>query len=226
MAASEQAVNGAKKVLPPYVAHRTYTNFINGLTQGIPLRIDKSIMRTLAGSTQGQLMATLRYFDLIEADGKPTELLPRLVNSEGPERQKITKEIVKRAYGFVFGSDLDLQKATTEQVEELFSAEGLSGETRRKAFGFFLALCKDAGIQLSPHIKAPKSAPSTRRRATRNNASVDEPITPSSSSESTLGWSQLLLSKFPSFDPNWPEETQKRWFDAFDKLMKQSEESE
>jgi hypothetical protein len=227
MAASEQAVNGAKKALPPYVAHRTYTNFINGLAQGIPLRIDKSIMRTLAGSTQGQLMATLRYFELIEADGKPTELLPRLVNSEGPERQKITKEIVNRAYAFVFGSDLDLQKATTEQVEELFSAEGLSGETRRKSFGFFLALCKDAGIQLSPHIKAPKSAPSSRRRTSRSNAGSEENGgAATTQTEQTLGWSQLLLSKFPSFDPNWPEETQKRWFDSFEKLMKHTEESE
>lgn len=231
MAATESAVNGAKKALPPYLAHRTFINFINGLAQGIPLRIDKSIMRTLAGSTQGQLLATLRYFDLIEADGKPKDMLAKLVNSEGPERQKLIKEIVTRSYDFVFSSDLDLQKATTNQVEELFSAEGATGETRRKAFGFFLALTKDAGIQLSPHIKAPKSAPVTRRRITRNSTNVEDPNgggggSPAQGSEQNLSWSQLLLSKFPSFDPSWPEETQKRWFDSFEKLMRQTGESE
>ena len=230
MAATESAVNGSKKVPPPYIPHRTFINFINGLTQGIPLRIDKSIMRTLAGSTQGQLLATLRYFDLIEADGKPKDLLGRLVSSEGPTRSKIIKDIVTRSYDFVFSSDLDLQKATTNQVEELFTAEGLSGETRRKAFGFFLALCKDAEIQLSPHIKAPKSAPATRRRVTRNSGSGEDPNggsgSSSQSAEQNPSWSQLLLSKFPSFDPNWPEETQKRWFDSFERLMGQSEGGE
>src|SRR5690349_4201244 len=117
MATKESAVNGSKKVPPPYIPHRTFINFINGLAQGIPLRIDKSIMRTLAGSTQGQLLATLRYFDLIEADGKPKDLLGRLVSSEGPGRSKIIKDIVTRSYDFVFSSDLDLQKATTNQVE-------------------------------------------------------------------------------------------------------------
>lgn len=227
MAAAESAVNGSKKNMPPYVAHRTFINFINGLTQGIPLRIDKSIMSTLAGSTQGQLMSTLRYFDLTDSEGKPKDLLAKLVNSEGPERQKLFKEMVMRSYDFVFSSDLDLQKATTNQVEELFSAEGATGETRRKAFGFFLALTKDAGIQLSPHIKAPKSTSSGgRRRAARTNALPDQASGATTHQEPTMGWSQLLLSKFPSFDPSWPDEVQKRWFDSFEKLMKQDEEAE
>jgi hypothetical protein len=167
MATAESAINGAQKPLPPYIAHKTFTNFINGLTQGIPSRIDKSIMRSLAGSTQGQLMATLRYFELIDADGKPQPSLKALVESEPGERKPLMAELVKRSYDFVFSSDLNLQTATTSQVEELFTAEGVTGETRRKSFSFFLALCKDVVIQLSSHIKAPKGVPGTRRRAPR-----------------------------------------------------------
>jgi hypothetical protein len=30
----------------------------------------------------------------------------------------------------------------------------------------------------------------------------------------------LLLSKFPSFDPTWPNDVQIKWFEAFDELLK------
>src|SRR5438093_905836 len=124
MATAESVVNGTQKALPPYLAHRTFVNFINGLTQGIPARIDKGTLRNLAGSTQGQLIATLRYFELIRADGTPEDLLTQLVNSEGAERQKLYRDMVNRSYDFVFSSDLNLQtNATTSQVEELFTKE-------------------------------------------------------------------------------------------------------
>jgi len=29
-----------------------------------------------------------------------------------------------------------------------------------------------------------------------------------------------LLSKFPTFDPAWPDDVKSKWFNAFDKLMK------
>src|SRR5438552_4156298 len=129
MATPESAINGAAKNPPPYIAHKTFTNFINGLAQGMPSRIDKSVMSTLAGSTQGQLLATLRYFGLIRPDGTPEKLLTELVNSEGEDRKKMIGDIVKRSYDFVFSSGLNLQSATTGQVEELFTAEGVAGET-------------------------------------------------------------------------------------------------
>jgi hypothetical protein len=186
MATPESAINGAAKNPPPYIAHKTFTNFINGLTQGIPARIDKSVMRTLAGSTQGQLLATLRYFGLIRTDGTPEKILADLVNSEGEGRKKLIGDMVKRSYDFVFSSDLNLQNATTSQVEELFTAEGVAGETRRKAFSFFLALCKDGGIQLSSHIKPPKGVPGTRRpRTQRGSTTETTPLTTIKTPESS-----------------------------------------
>jgi hypothetical protein len=29
-----------------------------------------------------------------------------------------------------------------------------------------------------------------------------------------------LLGKFPSFDPGWPDDIKKKWFEGFDRLMK------
>lgn len=173
MATPEKAINGAKNP-PPYIAHKTFTNFINGLAQGMPARIDKSVIDHLAGTVQGQLTATLRYFKLIQPDGTPEKLLVELTASEGDERKKIISEMVNRSYDFVFSSGLNLQSATTGQLEELFTAEGVAGDTRRKAFNFFLALCKDGGIKLSSHIKPAKGVAGTRRRSSRNTGAAAE----------------------------------------------------
>ena len=33
-------------------------------------------------------------------------------------------------------------------------------------------------------------------------------------------WPELLLAKFPDFNPEWPDEVKAKWFDAFEKLMR------
>ena len=34
------------------------------------------------------------------------------------------------------------------------------------------------------------------------------------------GWAEMLLAKFPQFDPAWTDDVKLKWFDAFDRLMK------
>lgn len=225
--AGTETAQGAKKPIPPYVAYKTFINFVNGLkAAGIPNRIDKSIIR-LSGAAQSQLIYALRFFDLIEADGKPKEALTRLVNSEGAERKKLVKEMTLRGYGFVFSSELDLNAATGKQVEELFGEHGVQGETARKAISLFLLFAKEAEIKLSPHLKVPRTRRGGgRRRANSGQNDQNGGDESSQIVEPKLTWEQMLLSKFPSFDPSWPEETQKRWFDSFEKLMRQTGDSE
>jgi len=33
-------------------------------------------------------------------------------------------------------------------------------------------------------------------------------------------WAEMLLAKFPQFDPAWTDDVKLKWFDAFDRLMK------
>ena len=225
--AGTETARGAQKPIPPYVAYKTFINFVNGLkAAGIPNRIDKSIIR-LSGAAQSQLIYALRFFDLIDADGKPKESLTRLVNSEGAERKKLLKEMTLRGYSFVFSSELDLNTATGKQVEELFGEHGVQGETARKAISLFLLFAKETEIKLSPHLKVPRTRRGGSRRRSgsgQNDQNGGDEATPIV--EPKLSWEQMLLSKFPSFDPNWPEETQKRWFDSFEKLMRQTEDNE
>jgi hypothetical protein len=39
----------------------------------------------------------------------------------------------------------------------------------------------------------------------------------------TASWNELLLAKFPSFDPAWPDEVKTKWFASFNELMQQGQ---
>jgi hypothetical protein len=171
-------------------------------------------MTSLSGATQGQLIATLRYFNLIETNGKPKDALLKLTNAEGAERQALFRDIVTRSYGFVFSNSLDVERATRRQIDELFAEQNIGGETRRKAMGLFLALSLDAGLKVSPHMKVQRAKMQIgRRRQLGRELKHNQSIT---------DWFELLLAKFPSFDPGWSDEIKKCWFDSFEKLMERN----
>ncbi|NQE35190.1 hypothetical protein [Microcoleus asticus] len=44
-------------------------------------------------------------------------------------------------------------------------------------------------------------------------------VKPDPANPSKLRWAELILAKFPEFDPSWPAEIQEKWFSSFDRLM-------
>lgn len=206
--------------IPPYAPYRSFRNFIDSLKQAIPGRIDRSVMPSMSGALQSQLTAALRYLELVSSAGHPTTLLSRLVNSEGPERAKVLRELLTKSYPFLFES-FDLKTATPRMVDEQFANVGASGGTIDKCVVFFLSAAKDAGVELSPHLKTNRQRTQRRPRTRVINmvATTDDDAMESDSGE--MSWAQMLLSKFPSFDPSWPDDVKAKWFEAFDKLMKQ-----
>jgi hypothetical protein len=109
-------------------------------------------------------------------------------------------------------------------------------DTARKAIAFFLEAAKEAGIKTSPYFKKTGVQVRGVRKPVANSRSNTKPTetarvktTPPEKSANSGGSggngvesmdrAQLLLSKFPSFDPAWPDDVKSKWFDAFDKLM-------
>lgn len=220
-----------KKPVPPYVPYKTFINFLDNLRQGIPQRIDRSIapFRSMSGALQGQVRLTLEYLYLITDSGDITAGLSHLVHSEGIKREQALKEILMRAYPFIFENGLELERATQRQLEERFAQTGATGDTLRKCVAFFLNAAKGAGIKVSPHIKkvrGPRAAKSRRKETAI-------PKIKTSPSEESKGpykdqppqqsggdsWENILLSKFPTFDPAWPDDVKSKWFDDFKELM-------
>ena len=217
-----------RKRSPPYVSYRTFLNFLEGLQRGIPARIDRSYWGDiLSGSTGTQLVGALRFMGLVDAVGVPTNQLRELIAAKGAQRGEILKKVCSESFVFLLGSAFDPRQATYSQLEEVFNdMYQVDGDVARKCIKFFIELANDAGISLSPFItKKSRTAhgtstakKSSKKTAVRTNQNL--PVPQAAEIIPRQSWKELLLSKFPSFDPNWPAEVQMKWFQAFDELLK------
>ncbi len=215
--------------LPPYVSYRTFQNFLEGLQQqGTPARIDRSYWgERLSGSTGTQLIAALRFLNLTDADGIPTLRLKQMVAARGAQRGEIIKQVTSECYAFILHGSLDPQSATYAQLEEVFHDNyELAGDVARKCIKFFVGLANDAGIPLSPFVtrkSTTRSSPGTKKTVKKTAVKTNRnSVIPSSGEEIEMRMplDKVLITKFPSFDPTWPDDVKSKWFDAFDQLLK------
>jgi len=224
--------NKGRKRLPPYISYRTFQNFLEGLQQGIPARIDRSYWSDkLSGSTGIQLMSALRFLGLIDADGTPTNRLKLLASTRGIPRTEILKEITTEAFSFLLqGDSFDLESSTYAQLQEAFhSAFELTDGVNRKCVKFFVELATVSGIPLSPFISkrlrsvrsSTGTKPSARKRGIKAkwNLAVPQDL---EEIPTEMSWNNILLTKFPTFDPTWTDEVKLKWFEAFDKLLERN----
>jgi hypothetical protein len=220
--AQEQAET---RYIPPYVPYKTFRTFIDGLRVAMPSRIDRSLMGTMSGATQGQLISALRFLDLITENGTPTGKLKDLATLDGEERQHALQKVIGDAYDDrVFPESVDLQNGTYRQLQEAFAATGAQGDTVRKCIAFWLLASRDADLIVSPHFTLRGSrGPIPKRRKTipQRIQRTQAPATAEEESERAIPRSRLeiLMEKFPSFDPSWEAEVQEKWFTAFERLQ-------
>lgn len=158
-------VRPASDKIPPYVSYRTLTNLLGEFqAQGVPSRIDRSVLAHKSGTVQSQLLLALKYLGLIKGSGHPTEKLEVLVHSEGAPRKALLEEILRDSYDFLFASGFDLKTASADQAEELFQSRGASGETVRRCIAFLLAAAREAGVPCSAYIKPHRKTKSSARK--------------------------------------------------------------
>lgn len=219
----ENSTGNQSKPIPPYVAYKTFENFVDTLhARAIPSRIDRGVMSTMSGGVQSHLMSALRYFDFVNSVGQPTDRMKAFVNSEGEERKKQLIALVRWAYPFLF-QGFDLSSVTQAHLIEQFEAQtAATGATLRKCVGFFLAISRAAGLEVSPYLKrtrAPRVNGTRRKGASTGNVPPTSSQREDRMESQQSDWSRALLEKFPAFDPNWSEEVQAKWFAAFERLM-------
>lgn len=179
--------NTNKPAKPPYLAYRTFNNFTKGLRDsGIPDRIDRTVMIGQSGMNQSYLLGALRFLNLTDAVGSPTDKLRSLVDA-GDSDKDVLKQIVEESYDFIF-QGLNIASATEGQLSELFREQGLTGETIRKCATFFTQITAAADIPISPHLKKANCGPGPgrppRKKGMRGrtrkdlNGTEDQPQTP------------------------------------------------
>jgi hypothetical protein len=219
-----------RRHLPPYVSYRTFRNFLEKLQQKMPARIDRSFWGDfLSGSNGIQLLAALRFLNLVDQNGKPSDVLRRLAAARGEARSEVFRQVIAGAYGFIAQGSVDIESATYAQVEEAFhTAFQLTDDVSRKCVKFYISMAGDAGLPISPfvaqHTRAPRGGQRTKipreTHGTRTNGEKNVPQPTATIAEPS--WAGQLLAKFPSFDPTWSDEIKVKWFAAFDELLKRN----
>lgn len=160
-----------QSVKPPYLSYVTLRNFIQGLGKEVmPARVDKSLMQGQSGATQSLLMSAMDFFGLIDGEGIPRAALSELASSAGNEEnyREAWAKVFRQGYRLII-EDLDLERATSAQLQDELKKYGYSGDTLRKCHSFFVAAADAAGIPIGNHLKVVSRAP--RKAARRKSAS-------------------------------------------------------
>lgn len=210
--------NTESKPLPPYVSYRTFRNFLERMQDGIPSRIDRSVMGgSMAGGTVTQLLTALKALHLIDDTGKPQDTLEQLVTANGEERRSVLEGILRDAYPSIF--QLDLKRASAQEFREKFKEFTAKDDVVNKCQAFFRQAAEDAGVELSPYIMERAKItvqPRKRRKSRRGGAGV--PPEQKGGVMTTRSIEEMVLQKYPEFDPQWSQEAQEAWMTGIMKL--------
>jgi len=171
-----------KKGAAVYVGWTTFKNALDQLAQALPNRIDRTCFPGQAGGVQSQLLAALKFLDLIDDDGKPTRSLQALADADSEAvRKEQFKKILENQYSALFA--LDLTKTTPGELSETIAAAyNVSGDTRAKAIRFFVSAATWLNIPMSKLLlkgtpnasNGASAAPRRRRTSSRIRTASDE----------------------------------------------------
>ncbi len=233
----EASVNaeGRQTKMPPYVSFVTFKNCMADLKDhGVPNKIDRSILTKFSGITGTQLMTAMRFLGLMDQGGKPTERLKELAHAHGTNawREKL-RPILESAYAPVLS--VNLATATPKEFSDTFvKAFPGADSVLRRCMAFFLPAASDAGIEISKRIltgRKPRNGntPPRRRREKTSDDVPDqrnERSKPLKNNDSSTSQDirQRLLEKFPTFDPQWPDNLKAEWFKGFQQFMELTKE--
>jgi hypothetical protein len=225
---AEQATKD-RGISPPYVPFDTLKGFIETLSKtAVPPRVDRSIMPTLSGGAQNQLISALKFLKLIGSSGEVSEPLRSLVKTFGTDQWRTElSDVISAAYGDITNG-LDLDTASSKQLVDHFRDRGkVDGQMLDKSVRFYIKALKESEVTYSPHFNTRQSNSARRSptpRATK--AKTQAPATQHGDATSTKinnhdphTFVMALLAKFPDFDPKWDAEQQKAWFDAYGRLL-------
>ena len=208
--------------IPPYVPYRTFRNFIGQLREGIPARIDRSVWGPrYSGSSGIQLMTALKVLNLVDEDGRPQPVLERLAKVEGDERRRVLRSVLESHYPDLF--NLDLSRATRSQFAEVFKTYSPREGVVRKCENFFVQAAQDAGVELSPYILAHRHgtrrvAPSPRSRVSGTSQPAGARPRSAAPADPAIVLAEMVLAKYPDFDPSWAPNVQEKWFEGLARL--------
>lgn len=135
------------------VAYLPFSTLITGLDHlkqiSIPNEIEAGTFPSMSSQSKSQLLSALRFFELIDGDGKPKPELTALAYKDD-QRKALMKGLIEKHYPDIVA--LDFAKITPTQLDNALSGEryNVSGETKKKAKTFLLKAAQFAGFTVHP----------------------------------------------------------------------------
>lgn len=167
-----------KSLLPPYIAYQSLKTMAGQFKEhAVPDRIDRSVLTNFSGAVGGQIITSLRFLGLIDADGHPTPKLRDLVDKHGTDAwSPALGAVLREAFSPIF--ELNLATCSPSQFISKFKDEyDGADEVIRKSLTFFLNAARDADIALSPFLlkaRKPRSAPAKRKPTRERPSKTDD----------------------------------------------------
>jgi hypothetical protein len=150
-------------ITAPYLPFLTFLGTLDQLaSHGMPNKIDRSVFPSQSGVMQGQIIAALRFFNLVDEHGTPSKTLETLAMN-GDSRKANLKPLITSHYADLI--KLDLIKVSPSQLDQKFDDYGVSGDTKKKAKTFFVKAAQFVELPLSPLLtrKTRSSGPRKKR---------------------------------------------------------------
>lgn len=164
---TDASTGAARITAAPYMPGGAFTNsFARYADGGLPDVFDKSYFGNISGSTIAQTRSTLRYFDLIDDEYAPTDMMRDLVAADEETRKSLLKMMVEEKYPDALALSMS---ATSGQLAKVFNDRGINGQTVDKAISFYLHMLDYLGIPYSSHFKKRRASNGggSRRRAAK-----------------------------------------------------------
>lgn len=229
----EQTEAAGQKASPAYISYSTFVTFLDWLKDmpAIPTQIDRSLWQgKFAGSTGAQLMAGLRFLNLLDGD-RPRSELQELVNADRSKRKELIQNLLRKAYG----DDLVLNLATKtpRMVDDRLIALGTSTTTHKKAVSFFVNAARDSDLTVPSIIGKQSRNRQTKPRSIRPKGEQGqiEKNPPPGGGAGSDGQGQTdtrnrgnfnlhmavvaMLQDLETLAPNWSEPERNRWLNTF-----------
>lgn len=219
-----------RKPVPPYVAYKTLSNFLERFKQALPGRIDRGLMGSMSGAAQSQVTTALRYLGMISENNIPTQLMRRYATGEESERRAALREMLQASYPFIFSGDFDLSTATASQLRECFADKtSATGETLGRCMAFLKDAAADADIDVSPFITQKKArtpgvkkraaSPSREERTTKYTPPAHHPTAPMAFPAQASLLLSGLFQRLPKPGTVWPQEERERWVQTLNNVL-------
>jgi len=152
----------------PYGPTRGMLQALQLMRKTTPAKVDGSFLRLnkIAPGNEYKVVGALRFLDIIDDDGRPTEK-SRLLKTKGQTFTSALQNIVRHAYKNLF-QHLNGNGQSQEDIYNYFiTEEGLGPEMATKTTRFFVQLCQLAEIDLGFNNKE-KSVSSSKKSSNGN----------------------------------------------------------